>query len=150
MTTAMTEVTMPRDEHAPSSGARRWLLLSGSAAAAVLACCAIGVLPTWSLGGRAATLGMGIAAGVVLLAAAVGAVPVAAAAASPMRTVANAVLGGIAVRFVLMLALALAVALCIAGQTRTAFLLWVGIHYIFCLAATAGVELWLLGRRRER
>jgi len=125
-------------------------MLAGSAAGAVAVCCAIGAVPTWSLGGPAATGGMAIAAGVVLVAVAAGAVPVAAAAASPMRTVANAVLGGIVVRFVLVLALALAATLCIAGRTRTAFLLWVGIHYIFCLAATSGMELWLLGRRCER
>lgn len=125
-----------------SSGAR-WLILAGAAAAMVAASSAIGILPTYRMGGAQAAVAMGIAAAVVWIVSAAGSAPVAFSRASDPRAVFVAVQIGMGLRFALTLAAASALALGTA-LPRTPLLLWIGIHYMLVLAVTTVLEVWLL------
>jgi hypothetical protein len=129
-----------------SPGAR-WLILTLVAAAAVAVSSGIGILPTYRMAGPAAAIAMGVAAVVVWAVSAAGAIPVALWRESDPRAVLLAVQLGMGVRFVLTLAVAVALAL---GTTlpRTPLLLWIGIHYVVVLTATTVTEVWLLRRRQ--
>ncbi len=126
----------------------RWLILAGTAAAAVALSAAIGILPTSRLAGRAGLTGLAAAGAVVWVGCAVGALPAAVARQTDPRRALVILQTGMALRLALTLALALAVALGTAVP-RTPLLLWIGIHYMVGLAATIGMEIRLLSRKRE-
>lgn len=126
----------------------RWGLLAAAAGFAVAISGGVGILPTNRLAGRDGVIALGAAGAAVWFACAAGAVPAVLWKRSDPRDVLVAMQLGMAVRFVLTLAVATALAL---GTTlpRTPLLLWAGIHYMVALAVTMGVELWLTHRGRS-
>ncbi len=129
---------------------RRLAVLAGAAGVAVAICATIGILPTYRLAGGHGLWALGAAGGAVWIACAVGAVPAALLRASDPRSRLLMVQVGMALRFVLTLALAVAIALGTA-LPRVPLLLWVGVHYMAALAATTAIELRLSrGGRSER
>lgn len=129
----------------PASAYLRLALISAAAAVAAVL---VGYLPTQRLAGPDGVGAMLLGVGIALLAALAGLVPPLLALRHGPRERLNGVLTGMAIRFMLTLALLLA-ALLSGRLPKMALALWVAIGYLVLLAVdTAGV-LWLM-KRAER
>jgi len=104
------------------------LLSSGAALLVALA----GFLPTRKLAGEPGLMAMAAGCGVSLVASWLGALPIAIAAGSDGKAFASALLGSMALRFLVVLAGTLVLALG-TEVARTPFLVWVGISYVVLL-----------------
>jgi hypothetical protein len=126
---------------------RGFAILAASALAGVALSSAIGILPTYRVAGLPGVGAMAAAAGMVALVSAAATLPVALARPTDAKGVLRAVQLSMLARFVLTLALALAV---VVGTSvpRAAFLIWVAIHYLVALVGTTVAELWWLKVRR--
>ena len=92
----------------------------------------LGYLPTMRLGGSGAVRAMIVACGISLIGSLVGAVPVVRAASGPAARMSNAILLSMALRFLVVILLALSAAL--SGLLeRLPLLLWVAISYLMLL-----------------
>lgn len=98
----------------------------------VLACIALGYLPTIKLGGKNAVTPMLVGCGISLAASWIGAIPIVMTNRRKGKCSPSTIMAGTVLRFFLVLAAALSVAL--GGQLeRTPLLLWVAISYVVLL-----------------
>jgi hypothetical protein len=123
-------------EFRPASAFVRLALLSATVAVVVAA---VGYIPTRALAGPGGIRAMGVGVGIALLAALAGLVPPLLALRHGPRERLNGLLAGMAIRFILLLALLLATVL--SGLLdKVPLALWAAIGYIILLAVdTAGV-----------
>lgn len=114
-----------------ASALKRYSLFVASTLAACGAVLVVGYLPTRSLGGEAAIAAMVAGCLISVLASLVGGIPVALARRDSLGGI-QSILASFALRFIVVLAAALAVAL--SGYfERGPLLVWVGISYLACL-----------------
>ncbi|MGB2986147.1 MAG: hypothetical protein WBE26_09720 [Phycisphaerae bacterium] len=111
----------------------------------------LGYLPTVRLGGTEALPGMLMGCGISLLASMIGAIPVVAAWRGPATKMPLAILMSTAVRFLVVLLLALSVALS-GWFDRTPLLIWVALSYLLLLVADTlyAVRLSASDRKSEK
>ncbi len=105
-------------------------VLLSSGVALVLAL--VGFLPTRKLSGDSGLIAMTAGCGVSLLASWLGAVPVVMLSRGGAKTLAPAVMGAMAIRFLVVLVGTLVLALG-TDLAKTPFLLWIGISYVVLL-----------------
>ena len=122
------------------------IALSGLGAVAVVV--AAGAYPTWRMAGAAGLVAMSSGAGASLLAMLGGLVPTALAWHGDAAKRTNAVLLSTAIRFALVLVMA--VGLSLSGRIHVgALLIWVGISYIAVLAGESAMMVLLAHRPRS-
>jgi hypothetical protein len=108
-----------------------WLLALAMIVAVMTA--AIGYYPTTRIGGRGAVVGMLAGCAISLIGSFVGSIPIVLALHGPARRMPQAVLTSTALRFLVVLLLALSAALS-GWFDRAPLLVWVAISYVLLLA----------------